>query len=149
MPQLIFPFALGLLLVLAQPVIDLVCEGTLRTNRYDDRSIEAARWAGATAAFLPAAVLTAYGALLVMWDQGREDADWVLMGAVLLLVTSFLLFLYAISRGGPAQSWRKGPTERFKYTFLQLVLGVLNVLGILLVVWYHLNGAPVEPTPRM
>lgn len=142
MTRFIFPFALGLGLVLAQPVIDLVCENTLKRNRYDNRSLEAARWAGSTAAFLPAAVLTAYGALLVMWDEGREDADWVLIGAVTLLVICFVLFLYAISRGGPAQSWRKGPTANFKYTSLQLVLGVLNFLGILLVVWYYFDGAP-------
>lgn len=136
MAQLVFPFALGFVLVLVQPVIDMACEDTLERNRFDNRAIEAARWSGATSAFLPAAALTSYGALLVMWDEGHEEGDWILIGALILLVGSFVLFLYGVSRGGPAQSRRIGLRE-FKYTVLQVFLAVLNAVGIALVVWYR------------
>lgn len=146
MAQIIFPFALALALVLTQPLIDAVCEDALRKNQFSNQAIQAARWTGATAAFLPSAVLTAYGALLVMWDEGHEDGDSILIGAVIVLLVCFALFLYALSHGGPAQSLRFG-VKAFKYTFLQLTLAALNVGGILLAIWYHFHGTPSAVSP--
>lgn len=145
MAKLLFPFILGLILVLAQPIIDMVCEDALIKNRAEPKAIEAARWAGSTAAFLPAAVLTVYGAVLVMWDEGHADGDWILIGAVSLLVACFLILLFTLSRGGPAASWRGG-IKQFEYTALQLFLAVLNVIGIGLVLWFYFHGTEAPET---
>ncbi|UFN46155.1 hypothetical protein [Nocardioides okcheonensis] len=135
---LAFPFVLGFLLIAAQPLLDDACECVLERLQYDWRAIEAAKWTGATAAFLPAAVLTAYGALVIMSDEGGSNvAPGLLLWSTGLLVLAMILFLYAVVHSGPAVAWQWGPTAKFQYTFLQLVLAGLNVVGVGFAVWYR------------
>lgn len=129
----IFPFALGILLLIGQPLIDAAWK---RNVSLDEDALEYAEWAATVSAFLPNAVLTTFGAILIASKDDRVSSGIILCAVLLAAVVIGGMFIgEAIVYGNPGQQ-----EPRFKpYNHLQIVLGAINFIGIILAIVFHFH----------
>ncbi|MBS2940180.1 hypothetical protein KDN32_20785 [Nocardioides sp. J2M5] len=123
------PFALALFFIIAQPVLDRIwlqhyMEVLDPAN--SDNIENPAKWVADVAQFLPSASLTIVGvALLLPEDEGNATVIAYVAGG---LIVAFFLFVAAGTRGRP------GVEHAVPYSWLQIVLFVLNAVGLILAI---------------
>lgn len=129
------PFAFGILLVLAQPLIDKVWKPTFdQTYKSKFLNIEGgAEWVADVAAFLPNALLTTMGALNLSVESNEPNTGWLFWAACGVPLLSLILFLYEATSGKPQSSPRLLGT----YSKLSVWLIALNSGGIFLAFHYN------------
>lgn len=131
-----FPFAFGILLILIQPSIDKIWFEHYRIEypispEGDDQG-PTVRWAADVAAFVPASVLVVLGVALLLLDDPTHAAAIVLF---LDLAVGLGIIFTAFVRTSRQSPHLKPKTIFRDYTRLQLLLVILNLIGIGIAIW--------------
>lgn len=121
------PFIMSLVAILVQPALDMLWMARFEILYHaKDQGLEgAAKWIADVAAFLPTALLTVFGTLLLLDTAAHGDQlPWFLLAAFVAILAAIGVYLRAVFKRDPEKK-TLGP-----YSGLQYSLILLNVAGV-------------------
>lgn len=119
------PFLAGIGAILIQPLLDTIWIARFeKVYHAKDQALEgAAKWIADVSAFLPSALLTVFGTVLILDTASNEQRPWFLLAAVVAGISTTAVYLFATMKRSP-EAKARGP-----YSFPQYWLMFLNVVG--------------------
>lgn len=123
------PFALSFLVIIIQPIFDMVWMARFKDIYHSDAKaiVGVAKWVSDISAFIPSALLSIIGTLLTIYGAVTENLiPWLIFVSFVSIMLVFSIFLLAVYKRGPERK------TRFGYSALQYGLLLLNVIGFIL-----------------
>lgn len=119
------PFLAGIGAILIQPLLDTIWSARFeKIYHARDQGLEgASKWIADVSAFLPTALLTVFGTVLILDTASNDQRPWLLLAAVVAGIATAAVYLLATMKRDPEAKTR-GP-----YSFPQYWLMLLNVIG--------------------
>jgi hypothetical protein len=119
------PFLAGIGAILIQPLLDTIWIARFeKLYHAKDKGLEgASKWIADVSAFLPSALLTVFGMVLILDTASSDQRPWFLLAAVVAGISTTAVYLLATMKRDPEAKTR-GP-----YSYPQYWLMFLNVVG--------------------
>lgn len=119
------PFLAGIGAILIQPLLDTIWIARFeKLYRAEDKGLlGGAKWIADVSAFLPSALLTVFGTVLILDTAADDQRPWFSLAAAVAGLATAAVYLMATMKRSPEAKTR-GP-----YSFPQYWLMFLNVAG--------------------
>jgi hypothetical protein len=120
------PFLAGIGAILIQPLLDMIWIARFEKlyDAKDTPGLEGgSKWIADVSAFLPIALLTVFGTVLILDTASSDQRPWFLLATVVGGLLTVAVYLWATMKRDP------GAKTRGPYSYSQYWLMLLNVAG--------------------